>query len=57
MQGLQTSYLCLRDIACELSEFELQAFFSCSAPSTSCWRDGAAAASSWAWHCRSASRS
>lgn len=35
MQGLQTSYLCLRDIACELSEFELQAFFSCSAPSTS----------------------
>ncbi|MEJ8860101.1 DUF4158 domain-containing protein, partial [Variovorax robiniae] len=30
MQGWQTSYLGLRDIPGELSEFELQAFFSFS---------------------------
>ena len=54
MQGWQTSYLGLRDMPGDISEFELQAFFSFSRATNSS-RGGAATVSSWAWRCTLAS--
>ena len=55
MQGWQTSYLGLRDMPGELSEFELQTFFSFSRTELDLMLVGAATASSSAWRCTSAS--
>jgi len=56
MQGWQTSYLGLRDMPGEISEFELQAFFSFSRTELELIaRRRRAIASSWAWRCTLAS--
>ena len=55
MQGWQTSYLGLRDLPSELSEFELQAFFTVSRAELELIARRAATDSSWAWRCTLAS--
>ena len=49
MQGWQTSSLGLRDMAGEISEFELQAFFSFSPAELELIARRRSTASSWAW--------
>ncbi|HEY6356290.1 MAG TPA: hypothetical protein VIY30_17540 [Burkholderiaceae bacterium] len=55
VQGWQTPYLGQREIPRELSQFELQAFFSFSAVEHELIARHAATAASWAWRRTSAS--